>query len=67
MKGISICLKDEEASPYDIVQGVVGDCYFLSALASLATSKNRIDRIFSSVSEKNGMYVAQLMFKGIIR
>jgi hypothetical protein len=50
-RGLSICLKDDDVSPYDIVQGRVGDCYFMSALASLATCKDRIDRIFSQVRE----------------
>jgi calpain-15 len=46
----------------------VGDCYFLSAIASLATNKDRILRLFSSHEiSPVGIYMSKLMFKGIIR
>ena len=43
------CFIDPNYSPKDIVQGnLVGDCYFMSAIASIATNKDRILRLFSS-------------------
>jgi calpain-15 len=63
------CFIDLNYSPQDIVQGhLVGDCYFLSAIASLATNKDRILRLFSSHEiSPVGIYMSKLMFKGIIR
>lgn len=46
---MKFCFIDPNYSPKDIVQGnLVGDCYFLSAIASIATNKDRILRLFSS-------------------
>jgi calpain-15 len=38
----------EGISPNDIKQGMLGDCYFVAALASLAEWPHRIERIFAS-------------------
>jgi calpain-15 len=32
--------------PSDISQGMLGDCYFLSAISAIAENENRIKRIF---------------------
>jgi len=32
--------------PSDISQGMLGDCYFLSAISAIAEIENRIKRIF---------------------
>lgn len=63
------CFIDPNYTPQDIVQGnLVGDCYFLSAIASVATNKDRILRLFSSHEISSiGIYMSKLMFKGIIR
>lgn len=65
---MKFCFIDPNYSPKDIVQGnLVGDCYFLSAIASIATNKDRILRLFSSFQINiNGIYMSKLMFKGII-
>ena len=35
-------------SPNDIKQGMLGDCYFVAALASLAEWPHRVEKIFAS-------------------
>ena len=38
----------EGISPNDIKQGMLGDCYFVAALASLAEWPHRVEKIFAS-------------------
>jgi len=33
-------------SPNDVIQGALGDCYFLSALSVLAANPDRLTRLF---------------------
>jgi hypothetical protein len=35
--------------PGDILQGRIGDCYFLSAIAGLAENEGRISKIFPNL------------------
>lgn len=59
---------DEDMNPGDIVQGDVGDCYFLSAVAALLRKTDRVPRLFPDRKlNKNGVYMAQLTFKGILQ
>lgn len=59
---------DSDLNPTDIVQGRVGDCYFLSAVAALIRKTERIPRLFPNCDlNSNGVYMAQLMFKGILQ
>lgn len=37
---------EDDFSPSDIQQGNIGDCYFLSSIAALATEEDRIEDIF---------------------
>ena len=40
-------------SPNDIKQGMLGDCYFVAALASLAEWPHRVEKIFASGRTNN--------------
>lgn len=53
----------------DVMQGsLVGDCYFLSAVACLANHPERILRLFPSISLNNkGVYMSRIMHKGIFQ
>lgn len=46
-KGQSYHLFTEGIEPGDIKQGIIGDCYFLCALASIAEIPDRIYKCFS--------------------
>lgn len=54
--------------PSDVLQGAVGDCWFLSGLAVIAERKDLIERIFP-VAHKNleGIYEINLFFDGQYR
>lgn len=46
----------------------MGDCYFLSAVAALVLKTERVPRLFPNCElNDNGVYMAQLMFKGILQ
>lgn len=53
----------------DIVQGQLGDCYFLSSLSSIAENPFRIRSLFISkkVNEKAGIYCVKICFEGVWR
>ena len=55
-----------EISPNDVIQGALNDCYFLSAVSSLAEKPYRIDELFVT-KEYNpaGFYVCKLNFNGV--
>ncbi len=54
--------------PSDILQGRIGDCYFLSAIAGLAEKNSRIERIFPSLTiNKNGIYMARVLHRGVFK
>jgi len=49
------------------LQGNLGDCYFLSAIAALAENDFRIKNIFPSLElNPYGIYMARIMFRGVI-
>jgi calpain-15 len=52
--------------PLDILQGSLGDCYFLAALAGLAEHQDRIKRIFP-IHDTNeaGVYMVSMYIMGM--
>ena len=55
-------------SPQDILQGELGNCYFLSAIAALAQNNYRLKNIFQSLQmNKNGIYMARVLFNGVLQ
>lgn len=54
--------------PSDILQGRIGDCYFLSAIAGLAEWSERIKYIFPNLDiNKNGIYMARVLHQGVLK
>ena len=51
--------------PNDIMQGSLGNCYFLSALACLSEYTNMIERIFEYYDMENGYFLIWLCIDGI--
>lgn len=65
LKGRTISVY-ETIEPTDIIQGGLGDCYFLAAAASIAEYSPRIERIFLSKKyEPRGIYAVGLCLDGI--
>jgi hypothetical protein len=57
---------EENFAPADILQGKLGNCYFLSAIAGLAEKPYRIKKIFPNYDmNKNGIYMARLLHRGV--
>lgn len=55
----------ENPSPIDIVQGSLGDCYFVSVLMSISTNKQELERIFITKTENSaGIYALKLLVNG---
>jgi len=51
--------------PHDIIQGDVGDCYFLSASAALAEHPKRIEKLFLTKSlNREGIVAVKIFIKG---
>lgn len=56
----------DHVEPSDIVQGMLGDCYFLSAISAIAENENRIKRIFLQRQvTKSGAYCVALCLNGM--
>ncbi len=54
--------------PNDILQGKIGDCYFLSAISGIAEKDYRIKSIFPNLEiNKNGIYMARVMHNGVLK
>lgn len=55
-------------APSDILQGKIGNCYFLSSLAGLAEKSYRIINIFPNRQiNENGIYMARILHKGVFQ
>ncbi len=50
--------------PNDIIQGSLGNCYFLSALACLAEYPNLIERLFEYYDMETGYFLIWLCIDG---
>eukprot|EP00301_Raphidiophrys_heterophryoidea_P023083 c7072_g1_i2.p1 GENE.c7072_g1_i2~~c7072_g1_i2.p1 ORF type:complete len:543 (-),score=143.84 c7072_g1_i2:864-2492(-) len=53
-----------DISPDDIVQGEVGDCYFLAALSAVATKPDLIDSLIVEEHSKQGVYGVKFFQQG---
>lgn len=57
--------KDEDISPNDIKQGLLGDCYLLSALSALAEWPQRIRSLFvTQEPNEAGVYIVRIYLNG---
>jgi calpain-15 len=57
----------DKIEPGDILQGSLGDCYFLSALAALAEQEYRIKNLFPRIDmNPNGFYMARILHNGVL-
>lgn len=55
-----------DISPNDIMQGVLGDCYFLSALSAIAEFPKRIERCFDTqLYQPSGCYTVNIFDMGV--
>lgn len=54
--------------PADIIQGKIGDCYFLSAISALAENDFRIKNLFPSLEmSPYGIYMVRILYQGILQ
>ena len=53
-------------SPGDIIQGQLGDCYFLAAISSIAENPDRLKRLFLTTENKgDGLFAVALCLNGV--
>ena len=53
-------------APGDIIQGQLGDCYFLAAISSIAEHPDRLKRLFlTKTNENNGLFAVALCLNGV--
>lgn len=54
--------------PGDILQGSIGDCYFLSAISALAENDFRIKNLFPNLEiNPHGIYMVRILYHGVLR
>ena len=64
-QGINLKVFEGAIEPGDIIQGNLGDCYFLSSLSALAEYENLIARLFESKNYNDaGCYCVWLCHDG---
>lgn len=50
----------------DIMQGALGDCYFLAAISSIAEKPERLERLFlTKENNENGLFAVALCLNGV--
>lgn len=58
----------DHPSSIDVIQGGIGDCYFITVLNSLAVHKDELERIFiTKKPNKTGIYALKLLVNGQYR
>jgi calpain-15 len=58
----------DSIEPGDIMQGALGDCYFLSALSAIAEFPHRIQMLFDTKDyEPAGCYIVSMLETGVIK
>jgi calpain-15 len=58
----------DSIEPGDIMQGALGDCYFLSALSAIAEFPHRIQKLFDTKDyEPAGVYIVSMLETGVIK
>ena len=63
--GSDYCVFSSAIHPNDIEQGLLGDCYFLSALSALAEWPERIRNLFvTQNTNQAGVYTMRLFVNG---
>lgn len=56
----------DSMAPGDILQGQLGDCYFLAAISSIAEHPERLRRLFlTKTNEGNGLFAVALCLNGV--
>jgi len=51
--------------PENVVQGNIGDCYFITCLAALAANPDRVKKLFkTTIPNAAGCYVINLCVNG---
>lgn len=61
-------LMGSRIQPKDIIQGKLGNCYLLSALAALAEHQEYITNLFyEQTANRHGIYKVQLKIEGTIQ
>ena len=52
--------------PSDVLQGKIGNCYFLSAIAALSENDYRIKNLFPQLTvNPQGIYMARILYEGV--
>ena len=65
-RGEDYTVYEEPLSPNDIMQGQLGDCYFLSAIAAIGEWKNRIKKLFLTRDiSPHGIFCVALCINGM--
>ena len=54
--------------PADVLQGKIGNCYFLSSVAALAETDYRIKNLFPELKiNPHGIYMARILHEGVLQ